>query len=170
MLGRFITKIKNSKYASNTIIAVTGDHNFMDCLSYPNERLLDALSVPFYLYIPKDIKPLIIDVSVFGSHLDIMPTLYDISLSNSEYMAMGQSLISDKAKNNIISIDNGVIMSNKGVVEYNFFSEDFSCSVWNKNKYRELLPYSDTLWANDMIKHYLSGIAISEYLIKNTEK
>lgn len=170
MLGRFITKIKNSKYASNTIIAVTGDHNFMDCLSYPNERLLDALSVPFYLYIPKDIKPLNIDVSVFGSHLDIMPTLYDISLSNSEYMAMGQSLISDKAKNNIISIDNGVIMSNKGVVEYNFFSEDFSCSVWNKNKYRELLPYSDTLWANNMIKHYLSGIAISEYLIKNTEK
>jgi hypothetical protein len=170
MLGRFITKIKNSKYARNTIIAVTGDHNFMDCLSYPNERLLDALSVPFYLYIPKDIKPLNIDVSVFGSHLDIMPTLYDISLSNSEYMAMGQSLISDKAKNNIISMDNGVIMSSKGVVEYNFFSEDFSCSVWNKNKYRELLPYSDTLWASGMIKHYLSGIAISEYLIKNTEK
>jgi phosphoglycerol transferase MdoB-like AlkP superfamily enzyme len=68
MLGRFITKIKNSKYANNTIIAVTGDHNFLDCLSYPSERLLDALSVPFYLYIPKNIIPANIDVSVFGSH------------------------------------------------------------------------------------------------------
>jgi phosphoglycerol transferase MdoB-like AlkP superfamily enzyme len=170
MLGRFITKIKNSKYADNTIIAITGDHNFMDCLSYPNERLLDSLSVPFYLYIPKNIKPLNVDISVFGSHLDIMPTLYNISLSNRQYMAMGQSLISNEAKNNIISMDNGVIMSDKGAVEYNFFSEDFSCYVWNKDKYRELLPSSNQPQDKDMIKHYLSGIAVSEYLIKNTEK
>ncbi|MDR3195892.1 MAG: hypothetical protein LBT58_03860 [Endomicrobium sp.] len=85
-------------------------------------------------------------------------------------MAMGQSLISDKAKNNIISMDNGVIMSDKGAVEYNFFSEDFLYCAWNKDKYGELIPSSDTLWAKDMIKHYLSGIAVSEYLIKNTEK
>jgi hypothetical protein len=39
--------------------------------------------------------------------------------------AMEQSFISDKAKNNIISIDNGVIMSNKGAVEHSFLMEIF---------------------------------------------
>jgi phosphoglycerol transferase MdoB-like AlkP superfamily enzyme len=169
VLGRFITKIKNSKYADNTIIAVTGDHNFMDCLFYPTERLLDALSVPFYLYIPEKIRPINVDVSAFGSHLDIMPTLYNISLSNCQYMAMGKNLISNDAKDNIIFMDNGVIMSRNGVVEYNFFSKDFSCYIWNKNKYREIVP-SYMLKDKDMIKHYLSGIAVSEYLIKNTGK
>jgi phosphoglycerol transferase MdoB-like AlkP superfamily enzyme len=170
MLGRFITKIKNSKYADNTIIAVTGDHNFLDCLSYPNERLLDALSVPFYLYIPKNIRPSDVDVSVFGSHLDIMPTLYNVSLSNSDYMAMGENLISNDAKNNIIFLDTGVIMSKNGVVEHNFLNGNFSRYVWNKDKYRQVLPSQWIAKEQDMIKHYLSAIAVSEYLIKNTEK
>jgi phosphoglycerol transferase MdoB-like AlkP superfamily enzyme len=159
-----------SKYAANTIIVVTGDHNFMDCLFYPNERLLDALSVPFYLYIPEKIKPANVDASAFGSHLDIMSTLYNISLSNCQYMAMGKNLISNEAKDNIVFMDNGVIMNRNGVIEYNFFSKDFKCYVWNRDKYRELVPSLNIPQDKDMIKHYLSGIAVSEYLIKNTGK
>jgi phosphoglycerol transferase MdoB-like AlkP superfamily enzyme len=123
------------------------------------------------LYVPKKIKPLDVDVSVFGSHLDIMPTLYNISLSNSEYIAMGIDLMSDEAKNNNISIDIDIIMSKSGVVEYSFSGYDYRYYIWNKNKPREIILSSPERNCSDkMIKHYLSGIAISEYLIKNTGK
>jgi hypothetical protein len=99
-----------------------------------------------------------------------MPTLYNISLSNTEYISMGKNLISNEAKDNIIFMDNGVIMNRNGVIEYNFFNKDFKCYVWNRDKYREIVPSLNILQDKDMIKHYLSGIAVSEYLIKNTGK
>ncbi|MDR3253900.1 MAG: sulfatase-like hydrolase/transferase, partial [Endomicrobium sp.] len=99
MLGQFIDKIKSSKYADNTIIAVTGDHSYN---AYHIESFFDNICVPFYLYIPKTIKPKNIDTHVLGSHLDIMPTLYNLSLSNIEYMSEGTDLLSKKALNNTI--------------------------------------------------------------------
>jgi len=172
MLGRFITRIKNSKYANNTIIAVTGDHNFGGILAYSNEKTLDSLSVPFYLYIPKLLRPAsVIDTSAFGSHLDIMPTLYNLSISNSKYIAMGRNIVSEKAKDNIISIDRGVIMNKEGVVRYDFFKGIYLYYIWNKNNNREI-KYSYVIEDNSkkLIKHYLSAITVSEYLIKSTGK
>ncbi|MDR3071050.1 MAG: LTA synthase family protein [Endomicrobium sp.] len=165
MLGRFITRIKKSKYADNTIIAVTGDHNFWNVIGYSNETTLDSFSVPFYLYIPDALKPKNVDTSVFGSHLDILPTLYNISISSSEYIAMGQNLLSEKAKDNIISIDVGFIMNKNCVVKYNFKNGESSFYKWNKNKSREICTSSETQEQKDLIKHYLSGLAISDYLI-----
>jgi phosphoglycerol transferase MdoB-like AlkP superfamily enzyme len=51
--GEFLTKLKKSKYADNTIVAITGDHNFWSVFSYTTERKLDMLSVPFYLIFRK---------------------------------------------------------------------------------------------------------------------
>jgi phosphoglycerol transferase MdoB-like AlkP superfamily enzyme len=170
MLGRLITIIKSSKYADNTIIAVTGDHNFWNVIAYSNETTLDELSVPFYLYIPDALKPKNIDTSVFGSHLDIMPTLYNISISSCEYVAMGRNLLSEKAKDNIISMDNGVIMSRNYVVKYNFYNKLSSFYKWNKNKNKELELSVETDEHRNLIKHYLSGVAVSDYLIKSLEK
>lgn len=169
MLGRFITKIKNSKYANNTIIAITGDHNFSGILAYSDEKTLDSLSVPFYLYIPKPLRPVKVDTSVFGSHLDIMPTLYNLSISNSKYMAMGMNILSEKAKDNIIS-DRGVIMDKKGVVKYDFFKGTHLYYFWNKSNNREIKYSHRTDNSERLIKHYLSAIAVSEYLIKSTGK
>ena len=68
------------------------------------ERKLDEMSVPFYLYVPKKLrankKP---DTSVVGSHTDILPTLYNVSLSNTPYWATGTDLLSDEAEKNIAS-------------------------------------------------------------------
>ncbi|MDR3274810.1 MAG: hypothetical protein LBS81_02295 [Endomicrobium sp.] len=99
MLGQFIDKIKNSKYADKAIIAVTGDHSYN---AYHIESFFDNICVPFYLYIPKTINPKNIDTHILGSHLDIMPTLYNLLLSNTEYMSEGTDLLSKKALNNTI--------------------------------------------------------------------
>ena len=90
-LGRFIGKVKT--IAPDTIIAATGDHN-MRAIGYPESA--DAAlghSVPFYLYVPQayrgnaEYHP-----ERAGSHKDILPTLYNLSLSKSRYYQTGCNL------------------------------------------------------------------------------
>ncbi|GHT37199.1 hypothetical protein AGMMS49593_03710 [Endomicrobiia bacterium] len=161
MLGRFISKIKNSKYADNTIIAVTGDHSFNDACRMKN--FFDAIRVPLYLYIPKSIRSKNINTDVFGSHLDIMPTLYNLSLSNSEYMSEGTDLLSKNAMNNVIHYENYIIDKSYAVnddifknnVVYYTFDNEHDFVVSNKKDEHEKL-----------LKRLLSTMAIADYLIK----
>lgn len=90
-LGRFIGKVKT--IAPDTIIAATGDHN-MRAIGYPESA--DAAlghSVPFYLYVPQaycgsaEYHP-----KRAGSHKDILPTLYNLSLSEARYYRTGCNL------------------------------------------------------------------------------
>ena len=57
---------------------------------YPQEQVLDR-AVPFYLYVPQDILDNTdwkYDANRVGSHKDIFPTLYNLSLSNTSYQAI----------------------------------------------------------------------------------
>jgi len=90
-LGNFISRIKSSRLAEHTIIAATGDHQMRRIKAFhPQEKFLDR-AVPFYLYIPKEIQSnldIIYDPLTVGSHKDIMPTLYESSLSDTSYLAL----------------------------------------------------------------------------------
>ena len=61
-LGIFLDKIKmpnqitNQNLANHTIVAATGDHSFY-IKSYDNLALFEKWSVPFYLYLPKWLRP-----------------------------------------------------------------------------------------------------------------
>ena len=90
-LGQFISTVKQN--TPNTIIAATGDHN-MRAISYPNpnEAALGH-SVPFYLYVPKIYRSQAeYHPERAGSHKDIMPTLYALSLSQQNYYQTGCNL------------------------------------------------------------------------------
>jgi len=90
-LGRFISKVKT--IAPDTIIAATGDHN-MRAIGYPesNETALGH-SVPFYLYIPPAYRThAAYHPERAGSHKDILPTLYNLSLSKARYYQTGCNL------------------------------------------------------------------------------
>jgi phosphoglycerol transferase MdoB-like AlkP superfamily enzyme len=170
MLGRFISRIKNSKYADNTIIAVTGDHNFWGLFQYSDTEQLDRLSVPFYLYVPKKLKPKFVNKRVFGSHLDIMPTLYHLSLSNIKYRAMGKNLLSKEAAKNAASHDGGTIMDSGFIVRYDFQNAAASYFLWDENNPRFAVLSDEKAGHRRLIKHFLSQTAVADYLIKQTSK
>jgi phosphoglycerol transferase MdoB-like AlkP superfamily enzyme len=166
-LGQFIEKIKKSKYGENVIIAVTGDHNFKNIYSYSADELFDSIRVPFYLYIPKKLKPAKFDAKVFGSHLDIMPTLYSISLSNVKYWAMGKNLFSKEAQNNIaVHID--ISMDKNYIVEYEFGGERVSFYLWDKKAKDKIISSEEMDGHKRLIKHFLSMSAVSDFILKNT--
>ncbi|WP_372519704.1 LTA synthase family protein [Candidatus Ruminimicrobiellum ovillum] len=171
-VGEFLTKLKNSKFADNTIVAITGDHNFWNTFSYSVERKLDEMSVPFYLYIPKKLRP---DSkadtdNIVGSHTDILPTLYNLSLSNTDYWATGTDLLSDEAEQNIASNCLGSIMTKDNFVIYDFASGKEKYYTWNKEKPREIVPAEQNEEHKNMVKHYKSSVAIAYYMLQKPEK
>jgi len=98
-LSSFLDKIKNSKLRDRTIVAATGDHNFYDVVNFPQEEILDKYGVPLYLYIPLRIKPKFVNTNQFGSHKDIITTLYNISLSDISYISVGSNLFDNRISN-----------------------------------------------------------------------
>ncbi|WP_250325332.1 LTA synthase family protein, partial [Campylobacter lari] len=88
--GKFLDRIKESSLRENIIVAATGDHRFRDTKMDIKSQKAFAYSVPFYLYIPKYLKnDIYYDKNRVGSHKDIFPTLYNLTLSNTKYLSLG---------------------------------------------------------------------------------
>jgi phosphoglycerol transferase MdoB-like AlkP superfamily enzyme len=94
-LAEFLNEVKSSALGEKTLVAVTGDHNFW-LINFNDEEIFQKWSVPFYLYAPKALK-LKLDPETFASHVDIFPTLYNLSLSDTEYDALGVDILDPQA-------------------------------------------------------------------------
>ncbi|MBK2126049.1 LTA synthase family protein [Fangia hongkongensis] len=94
-LGRFVSTVKESHLAEETVIAITGDHAYRGYKTSDQEMFLKS-AVPFYLYAPSEaLARYTIDTSKFGSHKDIMPTLIELTLPDTSYYAIGHSMLSN---------------------------------------------------------------------------
>lgn len=100
-LGRFMTRLKNSSAAKNTVVVITGDHNIRLILPYGKSESGSVVNdmwwkyaVPLYMYIPDSIC-YDVDVNRFGCHADVMPTLAHLTLNNAGYFNVGQDLLAD---------------------------------------------------------------------------
>ena len=90
VFAKFLDDIKMSSLGLNTIVAATGDHKNRDVKKASNDFLTNDFSVPFYIYVPKNYQNNIFyDKARAGSHKDIFPTLYELSLSNTKYLNLG---------------------------------------------------------------------------------
>ncbi|MCX2717299.1 LTA synthase family protein [Helicobacter sp. MIT 21-1697] len=88
--GKFLSAFKNSWVKDKTIIAATGDHRMRDFTIDSIKESALAYSVPLYLYVPSSYQHNIVyDAFRVGSHKDIFPTLYALSLSEVEYLNLG---------------------------------------------------------------------------------
>lgn len=93
-LGRFLTGLKASAQGARTIVAVTGDHNILGVDYAADSDIALARAVPFYLYVPPGYRgQSTYDPSRPGSHKDILPTLYHLSLPDTPYFRSGCDLL-----------------------------------------------------------------------------
>lgn len=130
-LGKFIGGIKNSELAENTIIAVTGDHRVRSMKKVTSLQQATTSQVPLYLYAPKQILNNIdfkYDPLRVGSHKDLYPTLYNLSLPGSHYSSL--------AGNNLLSSDDDSTFW--GISPEGIFSKS---GARLKNKPDELQPW-----------------------------
>ncbi|EFS3142508.1 sulfatase-like hydrolase/transferase [Campylobacter coli] len=116
--GKFLDKVKQSSFKDNVIIAATGDHRVREMSIDLNSQKAFAYSVPFYLYIPRVLQNNIYyDKDRIGSHKDIFPTLYALSLSNVKYLSVGgRNMLAEPSDEKLEFGINGVVwIDKKGV-------------------------------------------------------
>lgn len=97
MLANFITKIKSSKLGENTFVIFTGDHNFWDIFRFEENETYLKRKVPLYMYIPPKYKKADYTkyLNKFSTTIDLMPTIYPLTLSDSSYISLGKNLFSN---------------------------------------------------------------------------
>ena len=168
-LAKFISNVKKSKFADNTIIAVTGDHNLRELSNYIPEETFLRYAVPFYLYIPQQIKKDLniqkINTNVFGSHMDIMPTLYNLSLSSSSYSSFGNNLL--EVYDNIALNTDGLVLRDNIAIKYNFVDDSIQAFSFN-NKDKKLSIVAETEEHKLLKKYYKAIMSISDVFIKSS--
>lgn len=95
--GEFLENIKSSSLQDKTVVALTADNNTIEGVMRYEEHYTQTKKVPFYLYLPKRLLPKKIDTTVAGSHKDFFPTLYNLTLSRSEYISLGTDLLNEES-------------------------------------------------------------------------
>ena len=158
-LGTLLSRVKQSDLKNNTIMAVTGDHATRG-MSFAATEQLHQISVPFYLYVPTQYMPdNKVDTGQIASHKDIMPTLYNLALSDAKYPNLGRHLLAPEdpesphnfayhshyfVMDNLIynPIAGQQIMGKKVLPNLDITEEDYSAA--EKNKLRGA-QYSDVL-------------------------
>ncbi|AKL98277.1 LTA synthase family protein [Endomicrobium proavitum] len=168
-IAKFISAVKKSELADNTIIVVTGDHNLREFPGLTREELFRKYAVPLYIYVPKKLKrPM--NINEAGSHTDIMPTLYDLSLSRQKYISAGTSL-ADNGKKHIAFNSDGFILSGNKAALYNVDSKTAQYFIFDL-KTKLLSETQATKEHNDMIEYYKQTIAAADVYLnqKNQNK
>jgi len=116
-LGKFMTWLKQSKFAVNTIVVATGDHVLKGFANYGSTtQLYNRYSVPAYFYIPPKYDQLnTVKKNQPGSHQDLFPTLFELALSEEQYFSFGSSLMHKSQEEAFGWIDQGGFIFDQGI-------------------------------------------------------
>lgn len=168
MLANFLNKIKASSLKDNTIVVVTGDHNFWGFMNYEKSEMYTKYSVPLYFYLPEKLKIEKFDTNKIGSHEDIMSTLYNISLSDTEYISFGEDLFSNEKtyafNSSLYAGDEGIVYKGNSFHWENFPEVN---KTRTEDKFKLLLNrYRSTITISD---YYLEESFRSEKSIKKND-
>ncbi len=145
-VGHFLDFIKHSSLKNNTIVVITADNNTIDSsMNYDKDKLLKSKNIPAIFYLPKKLKERIkkIDTSRFASHKDIFPTLYNLTLSETSYLSIGNNLFASKGY--FVGFNGSKIVASKddGVSQIDFRQKELTNSE----------------------KFYKATLAVQEYLL-----
>ncbi len=130
-LGNLLTKVKTGPLKDNVVVAATGDHAFWIGKDEGKPSFGRKYGVPFYLYLPAALKPATWDPENWGSHIDIMPTLYERTLSEASYWGFGQDMFTGQGA---ALNSNDVVMNKSGA----WISGVSYC--WQENVVKTLTP------------------------------
>jgi phosphoglycerol transferase MdoB-like AlkP superfamily enzyme len=117
-VGEFLSRIKKSSLNDTVVVALTGDHSYWIAKGVGLEDEFKRYAVPFYLKVPERIKPKKWNPNNFGSHEDIFPTLYHLTLSEREYVKLGENLLGEEG---IALNSSGLAANSAGAFHHNSF-------------------------------------------------
>ena len=156
-VGEFLTKIKTTALNDKVVVALTGDHSFWIAKGVGADEEFKRYAVPFYLSVPERLMPKKLNPNNFGSHEDIFPTLYSLTLSEQGYYKMGEDLIHEEG---IAQNNSGIFANEKGAFHHGEFWK------WNPSEAQtlEVAPVTPEL---ELIKKKAeSKIGLTDFYLK----
>lgn len=158
-IAEFITRVKDSEVKDKTVIALTGDHSYWIAKGVGLDQEFKRYAVPFLINLPDKLRPKNVDTRRFGSHEDIFPTLYHLTLSGKEYVKLGDDLLGTEES---FAINNSGLVANKD-------GAFFQGKYWKwKDLENQLLAPAEI--PHDLIKlkkHYEGMISITDLFLKS---
>ncbi len=147
MVGGFMDALKGSSLRDNTVVAITGDNNTVEGIMRYDDYYTQTKRIPFYIYLPPYLRHETkgINTKMAGSDKDIFPTLYNLTLSDVNYTAIGTNLLDTKRLHCGYN-DDGVIVANDG-------------------GFKATKP--KTQLQKECDAQYKASLAVTEYLIKS---
>jgi arylsulfatase A-like enzyme len=119
-----------------------------------------------YIYVPEKLKKSF-DTDLAGSHIDIMPTLYDLSLSETPYVSAGTSLL-DASRRHIAFNSEGFILSGDKAVLYNISTGDAKYYLFD-NKTKTLSETQYTQEHGEMLSYYKNNAAAADIYLNSKQ-
>ncbi len=117
-MGEFLTRIKSTALTDKVVLALTGDHSYWIAKGVGLDEEFKRYAVPFYISPPTRLIPKNFNPHNFGSHEDIFPTLYHLTLSEAEYVKLGDDLINEEG----MAMNSSGLFANKdGAYHHNSF-------------------------------------------------
>ncbi|OGS35303.1 MAG: hypothetical protein A2293_15765 [Elusimicrobia bacterium RIFOXYB2_FULL_49_7] len=165
-LGEFISKVKASPFGKNTIIAVTGDHNFWGVFDYTTEEYPGLYGVPFYLYVPRELRRPGAGADVSASHIDIMPTLYNLALSEQKYVSLGNDVFDRSVQHRGYNAD-GFILTATVSARYSMDNGSLQYFERDKASPARLCVAAENDGHLALIRYYKAAIAVTDHLLQN---
>ncbi|MFA7617969.1 MAG: LTA synthase family protein [Thiohalomonadaceae bacterium] len=90
-LGRFVREAE--QHLTRPLFAITGDHTARLQIGFPGDSVFEQVGVPFVLYGPQVLGERQGERRTAGAHIDIPPTLYELSApAGFSYVAYGRDL------------------------------------------------------------------------------
>ena len=159
-LSHFLDQIKTDDVLrEKTFLSVSGDHNFW-IINFDEKQFLDKWGVPIYFYLPKQLK-IKIPKDRFASQIDIMPTLYELTLPATSYLSSGINLLDEKSLFGSI---------NAGAIALNADGAIFSLSRNSTHYYRWEDGHLAAAESNESLKQleirYKSLMSMTDYYLK----
>jgi len=133
-LNQFLNDIYSHPKLKNTVTAVTADHNLQGLRNYIEQDFMHRLRIPFFILGPSNIIGTPRTITTFGTHVDIAPTIIELTLPNASYFSFGKNLILPW-ENLSIANQIGMIFSPKHSLNYDYIiRQTRGFYQWRSNK------------------------------------
>ena len=166
-LNQFLNDIYTNEKLMNTVTAVTADHNLQGIRNYSSKNILHRFRIPFFILAPESIISQPKVIPTIGSHVDISPTLINLTLSDAKYLSFGRDLLNSNLE--IISVNqNGVLFLPDHVLWYDYQLKQIRHLLsWKTQDRWELEPPTKKVNSSELIQRLTMYYSVASFYLED---
>jgi len=166
-LNQFLNDIYTNENLMNTVTAVTADHNLQGIRNYSSKNILHRFRIPFFILAPESIISQPKVIPTIGSHVDISPTLINLTLSDAKYLSFGRDLFNSNLE--IIAVNqNGVLFLPDHVLWYDYQLKQIRHLLsWKTQDRWELEPPTKKVNSSELIQRLTMYYSVASFYLED---